>query len=83
MRWNVSGMARQFIAGRNPDDVMKTLRKKRRQKIGFTVDLLGEAVVSEEEANDTARDAWNCSSISPAKREAGPIHWAKTRSCFR
>ncbi|PZR77185.1 MAG: L-glutamate gamma-semialdehyde dehydrogenase, partial [Chthoniobacterales bacterium] len=55
MRWNVSGMARQFIAGRNPEDVMKTLRKKRRQKIGFTVDLLGEAVVSEGEANEYAR----------------------------
>src|SRR5213082_1005350 len=54
LRWNVSGMARQFIAGRNPDDVMKTLRKNRRQKIGFTVDLLGEAVVSEEEANEYA-----------------------------
>src|SRR5437868_14285545 len=54
MRWNVSGMARQFIAGRNPQEVMKTLRKKRRQKIGFTVDLLGEAVVSEEEANEYA-----------------------------
>src|SRR5438874_2593408 len=33
---------------------MKTLRKTRRQKIGFTVDLLGEAVVSEEEANEYA-----------------------------
>jgi RHH-type transcriptional regulator, proline utilization regulon repressor / proline dehydrogenase / delta 1-pyrroline-5-carboxylate dehydrogenase len=56
LRWNVSGMARQFIAGRNPEDVMKTLRKKRRQGIGFTVDLLGEAVVSEEEAAEyTAR----------------------------
>jgi RHH-type transcriptional regulator, proline utilization regulon repressor / proline dehydrogenase / delta 1-pyrroline-5-carboxylate dehydrogenase len=54
LRWNVSGMARQFIAGRNPVDVMKTLRKKRRQRIGFTVDLLGEAVVSEEEANEYA-----------------------------
>src|SRR6476620_3575170 len=54
LRWNVSGMARQFIAGRNPPDVMKTLRKKRRQRIGFTVDLLGEAVVSEEEANEYA-----------------------------
>ena len=54
LRWNVSGMARQFIAGRNPDDIMKTLRKKRRQRIGFTVDLLGEAVVSEEEANEYA-----------------------------
>ena len=54
LRWNVSGMARQFIAGRDPDDVMKTLRKRRREKIGFTVDLLGEAVVSEEETNEYA-----------------------------
>jgi len=52
LRWNVSGMARQFIAGRNPKDVMKTLRKRRAQGIGFTVDLLGEAVVSEQEANE-------------------------------
>src|SRR5438046_3063293 len=54
LRWNVSGMARQFIAGKNPNDVMKTLRKRRRQGIGFTVDLLGEAVVSEREATEYA-----------------------------
>src|SRR6266513_3526438 len=30
LRWNVSGMARQFIAGKNPRDVMKTLRKRQR-----------------------------------------------------
>jgi len=52
LRWNVSGMARQFIAGRNPEDVMKTFRKRRAQGIGFTVDLLGEAVVSEQEAGE-------------------------------
>ncbi len=54
LRWNVSGMARQFIAGKNPNDVMKTLRKRRKQGIGFTVDLLGEAVVSEQEAAEYA-----------------------------
>ncbi|MGH8101610.1 MAG: L-glutamate gamma-semialdehyde dehydrogenase, partial [Chthoniobacterales bacterium] len=54
LRWNVAGMARQFIAGKNPEDVMKTLRKRRAQKIGFTVDLLGEAVVSEQEADEYA-----------------------------
>jgi RHH-type proline utilization regulon transcriptional repressor/proline dehydrogenase/delta 1-pyrroline-5-carboxylate dehydrogenase len=54
LRWNVSGMARQFIAGRDPGDVMKTLRKRRREKIGFTVDLLGEAVVSEQETDEYA-----------------------------
>src|SRR5207249_6833805 len=28
LRWNVSEMARQFIAGRNPNDVMRTLDRK-------------------------------------------------------
>src|SRR5467141_1119038 len=54
LRWNISGMARQFIAGKNPHDVMKMLRKRRAQKIGFTVDLLGEAVVSETETDQYA-----------------------------
>src|SRR5438067_1879303 len=54
LRWNVSGMARQFIAGKNPNDLMKALRKRRTQKIGFTVDLLGEAVVSEAETDEYA-----------------------------
>ena len=54
LRWNVSEMAHQFIAGENPRDLMKTLRKRRAQKIGFTVDLLGEAVVSEREADEYA-----------------------------
>src|SRR5438067_46458 len=54
LRWNVSETARQFIAGRNPDDVIATLRKGREKKIGFTVDVLGEAVVSESEADEYA-----------------------------
>jgi RHH-type proline utilization regulon transcriptional repressor/proline dehydrogenase/delta 1-pyrroline-5-carboxylate dehydrogenase len=51
LRWNVSETARQFIAGRNPDEVIATLCKRQAQKIGFTVDVLGEAVVSEAEAD--------------------------------
>src|SRR4029450_7874243 len=54
LRWNVSEMARQFIAGRNPTDIMQPFRKRRAQKIGFTVDLLGEAVVSETETDQYA-----------------------------
>ena len=54
LRWNVSEMAHQFIAGRNPHEVIATLRKRRAQKIGFTVDVLGEAVVSEAEADEYA-----------------------------
>ncbi len=54
LRWNVSETARQFIAGRNPHEVIATLRKRRAKKIGFTVDVLGEAVVSEDEADEYA-----------------------------
>src|SRR6266581_1553131 len=54
LRRNVSGMARQFIAGKNCANVMKTLRKRYAEKIGFTVDLLGEAVLSEKEADEYA-----------------------------
>src|SRR5438067_1729938 len=54
LRRNVSGMARQFIAGKNCADVMKMLHKQHAKKIGFTVDLLGEAVLSEKEADEYA-----------------------------
>src|SRR5206468_499308 len=54
LRRNISGMARQFITGKNCEDVMKTLRKRRAQKIGFSLDLLGEAVLSEKEADEYA-----------------------------
>jgi RHH-type proline utilization regulon transcriptional repressor/proline dehydrogenase/delta 1-pyrroline-5-carboxylate dehydrogenase len=54
LRWNISETARQFIAGRNADEIIATLRKRRAQGIGFTVDVLGEAVVSEAEADEYA-----------------------------
>ena len=54
LRWNVSQMAHQFIAGRDARELMKNLRRRRAKKIGFTVDLLGEAVVSEKDADEYA-----------------------------
>ena len=54
VRWGVSEMARRFIAGKNPRDLVKTLRKRWAKNIAFTVDLLGEAVLSERDANDYA-----------------------------
>ncbi len=74
-------MARQFIAGKNPDDVMKTLRKRRAQDIGFTVDLLGEAVVSEREADRIRRALLGIARTSRARdAAAGPIRSEKTPS---
>ena len=46
----VKGMASTFIAGSTVEEASKILLKKRNQGIGFVIDPLGEAVLSEEEA---------------------------------
>jgi RHH-type proline utilization regulon transcriptional repressor/proline dehydrogenase/delta 1-pyrroline-5-carboxylate dehydrogenase len=46
----IEAMAHQFIAGRTLDDALPALEERRRQHIAFSVDLLGEAVVSHAEA---------------------------------
>jgi RHH-type proline utilization regulon transcriptional repressor/proline dehydrogenase/delta 1-pyrroline-5-carboxylate dehydrogenase len=47
----VTGMARQFMLGDDPKEIAATLRKLAQQDIAFTADILGEAVVSEAEAD--------------------------------
>ena len=49
---SVGGMARQFITGRTGAEAVPVLRKIRARNVGFTVDILGEAVVSEREADE-------------------------------
>jgi RHH-type proline utilization regulon transcriptional repressor/proline dehydrogenase/delta 1-pyrroline-5-carboxylate dehydrogenase len=47
---NVTQMAKMFITGATADEAIKNLVKMRNQKLCFTVDILGEAAVSETEA---------------------------------
>ena len=49
---NVTQMAKMFITGETPDESLTVLKKARKNKIAFTVDLLGEACLSEAEALD-------------------------------
>ncbi|MFP4455213.1 MAG: L-glutamate gamma-semialdehyde dehydrogenase [Desulfonatronovibrio sp.] len=49
IRSNIESMAKQFIIGENIKQALKTLHKMRRDNFAFTVDILGEATVSEEE----------------------------------
>lgn len=49
---SVREMAGQFIAGEDPDRALPLLRGLRRERLAFTVDLLGEFCVSEKEARD-------------------------------
>lgn len=52
---NVTEMAKMFIAGENAAEAMPALLQLRKQNIAFTVDILGEAAVSEAEALDYQR----------------------------
>jgi len=47
----VVDMARQFVAGETPADLLKRIWHNQRAGLATTIDLLGEAVVSEAEAD--------------------------------
>lgn len=49
---NVTQMAKMFITGEDPQEALSTLKKMRKNKMTFTVDILGEATLSEKEAVD-------------------------------
>ncbi len=57
IRTNIESMGRQFIVGQETGEAVKGLAKLRKDGFAFTVDLLGEATVSEEEA-DAYRDGY-------------------------
>ncbi len=50
IRSNIESMAQQFIIGEKTGDATKTLKKIRKMGFSSTIDILGEATVSEPEA---------------------------------
>lgn len=48
---NMTGMSKMFITGSNSEEALEYLEKSRESSLGFTIDLLGEATLSEEEAD--------------------------------
>jgi RHH-type proline utilization regulon transcriptional repressor/proline dehydrogenase/delta 1-pyrroline-5-carboxylate dehydrogenase len=55
IRASVKTLARQFIAGMDPKDALKSLRILKEDGAALSVDLLGEAVVSDMEADHYTR----------------------------
>jgi len=51
IRKNLENMALQFIIGRSIPDTLKNIGKLRKKNFAFTLDILGEATVSEKEAD--------------------------------
>ncbi|MEM9266099.1 MAG: L-glutamate gamma-semialdehyde dehydrogenase [Cyanobacteria bacterium P01_F01_bin.13] len=48
----IATLAKKYIAGEKIEQVFKTLNQLRKQNFTFTLDLLGEAVITETEAED-------------------------------
>ena len=46
----VESLAFKYIAGENIPQIIKTIERLRKEKMAFTIDLLGEAVIAETEA---------------------------------
>ena len=54
IRSQVTGMARMFMLGNDEREVAAILRELHGRGVAFTVDVLGEAVISEKEADEYA-----------------------------
>jgi RHH-type transcriptional regulator, proline utilization regulon repressor / proline dehydrogenase / delta 1-pyrroline-5-carboxylate dehydrogenase len=54
-RQNVTRLARRFIVDEEPDSLRSALETLRKQPAAFTIDVVGEATVSEKEAIATQR----------------------------
>lgn len=50
VRWNTRRLARRFIAGATVDEALPVIDELRQRQMTFTLDILGEATVSEHEA---------------------------------
>ncbi len=55
LKSQVTGLARQFMLGNDEKEIVTALRQAHEQGSAFTVDILGEAVVSETEADQYAQ----------------------------
>lgn len=49
------GMSHRFIAGSTPEQAERTIRRMRGERLAFTIDVLGEAAVSETESEEYQR----------------------------
>ncbi len=80
---NVVSMAAQFVAGASPDDLLKQLEKNTAAGLATTIDLLGETVVSEAEADAFLQrnldvldivSAWLAKNPAAGFSDLGPNH---------
>jgi RHH-type proline utilization regulon transcriptional repressor/proline dehydrogenase/delta 1-pyrroline-5-carboxylate dehydrogenase len=71
IRKSVEAIARQFIAGKDARDALKALGELRQDGTDFSIDLLGEVVVSEKEAHACAERYLSLLDALPARPSEG------------
>jgi RHH-type proline utilization regulon transcriptional repressor/proline dehydrogenase/delta 1-pyrroline-5-carboxylate dehydrogenase len=67
VRFGVRQMASMFIAGSTPESALSTLQRLRSERFAFTVDLLGEFCVCEDEALEYQRRYLDALTVFGAK----------------
>jgi RHH-type proline utilization regulon transcriptional repressor/proline dehydrogenase/delta 1-pyrroline-5-carboxylate dehydrogenase len=55
-RTSARRLARRFIAGSNLEEALRAIAELRRRRLAFTVDLLGEATITEKEGEKTQQE---------------------------
>jgi RHH-type proline utilization regulon transcriptional repressor/proline dehydrogenase/delta 1-pyrroline-5-carboxylate dehydrogenase len=55
-RFSATRLARKFIAGSNIPEALEAIAQQRRRNLAFTVDLLGEATITEVEAEKAQQE---------------------------
>ncbi|MBY0230334.1 MAG: proline dehydrogenase family protein [Gemmataceae bacterium] len=56
VRWSAKRLARKFIAGSDIPEALAAVERMRARDLAFTVDLLGEATLTEAEAEQSQRE---------------------------
>ncbi len=70
-KWNAEHLARRFIAGSNVAEAVQSVKRLRDKSLAFTVDLLGEATITEAEADAVQKQYLEL--IDGLTREINPL----------
>ena len=71
-RWNAEHLARRFIAGTTVEEALASIKKLRDKSLGFTIDLLGEATITEAEADGVQKQYLDLLAGLPPQVNAWP-----------
>lgn len=75
---NIEKMGRQFIVGQTAKEAVKNIQKLRKDGFAFTIDMLGEATVSESESEERLQDHLDLlSAIKEAQDKFKPLDGGK------